>query len=168
MRLLAIAATATAFTATTAHADLDVRFIEGAPKDRFVISSATGLCADEAAAITVDLGPSAGKLIFDVTDAGAGVEVFQPFELVTGGEQVIEAPEVADGDTRVTLLVSDLAPGAEVAFTIDVDDTINAREITVSRSEITGAMAMLAVGGVEVTGTFDESARAKVPWSGCS
>ncbi len=168
MRLPTITASFLASIATTAEADLDVRFIEGAPKDRFVISSATGLCTDEAAAITVDLGPSAGKLIFDVTGAGAGVEVFQPFDLVSGGDQVIEAPKVVDGDTRVTLLVSDLAPGAEVAFTIDVDDTINAREITVSRSEITGAQAMIAVGGVEATGTFDESARAKVPWSGCS
>lgn len=168
MRLSAITTLIIAFTASAVQADLDVRFIEGAPKDRFVISSATGLCAGEAASITIDLGPSAGKLIFDVTGAGAGVEVFQPFELVSGGGQVIEAPKVADGDTRLTLLVSDLEPGGEVAFTIDVDDTINAREITVSRSEITGAQAMISVGDVEATGTFDESAQAKVPWKGCS
>lgn len=153
--------------AAPASADIAVRFIEGAPKDRFVVAAAGDLCADGPVRVTVDLAGSAGALIFDVTGAGAGVEVFQPFELVSGAALVTGATAVKDGDTALTLELSDLGPAEEVAFTIDVDDTIGAREITVNGAEITGARVAVEADGTRAEAAFDQTARATVPWTRC-
>ncbi len=153
--------------ATAATADINVRFIEGAPKDTFRIENAAEACLTGPMSIEVDLTGSAGKLIFDVTGSGAGVEVFQPFELVTGGERVIGSSEVQDGDKTLRLDLSALHGGAVVAFTIDVDDTLGAREITVSQSEIVGAAVTVTASGQSTTGTFNETAVAAVSGLNC-
>ena len=153
--------------ASPAAADISVQFIEGAPKDRFVIEAVGGACLDGPAAVTIDLAGSAGALIFDTSGAGAGVEVFQPFELVAGQDRVLEVSEVTDGDQVMTLSLDQLSQGAAIAFTIDLDDTIGAREITVSGSEIAGAQVSVEAGGAVVSGLFDASARALVPWTAC-
>lgn len=150
-----------------AVANVTLTFDEGAPKDRFILTSDTGLCADGPVRVTVDLTGSAGALIFDVTAEGAGVEVFQPFELVSGGELVLSAPEVLDGDKVVSLDLSGLSAGAEVAFTIDVDDTINAREITVNNAEIEGAVLVVESGGTSVSAPFGGNAVAQINGIGC-
>lgn len=162
-----LAITAAALLAAgPALADLSVRFIEGAPKDRFVFTH-EGTCSSGPMTLTVDLSGSAAGLVFDVTGEGAGVEVFQPFELVSGGDRVTTLPEVADGDTSLELALSDLAPGEQIAFTIDLDDTIGAREITVSRSEIVGAGVKVTAGSTTATGAFGEDARTSVALPGC-
>lgn len=154
-------------SATAAAADLTVRFEEGAPKDRFTLTN-TGDCALPAMVVTLDLGTAPAGLIFDVTGAGAGVQVFQPFEVVSGGDALIEAPQVRDGDSAVTLRLKGLAAGADVAFTVDVDDTGGGREITVSGSEIAGASVRMAMGGVMQSGVMDATARATVPMGACT
>lgn len=151
-----------------ASADLSVQFIEGAPKDRFVISSSAGTCADAPLTVTVDLNGSVGKLIFDVTGAGAGVEVFQPFELVAGGDRVTQTPSVLDGDRALTLSLSGLPAGTDVAFTIDVDDTIGAREITVTDAEIAGATVRVTAAGKTTEARFGGDAIATLDWTGCA
>lgn len=161
-------AMAIACFALPASADIKVSFIEGAPKDRFVLVSDSGICADTPIAVTVDLKGSAGALIFDVSETGAGVEVFQPFELVSGGDHVTTAPEVTDGDTRITLELTGLPQGAEVSFTIDVDDTIGAREITVTDAEIEGAMLAVSVGDETSTAIFGGDAEAILPMATCA
>ena len=107
-------------------ADLEVRFIEGAPKDRFSISI-DGACALHAASITIDLATAPAGLLFDVTDQGAGVHVFQPFELTAGRNLVLDLPLVKDGDKAVTLRVARLVSVQSIDFTIDVDDTGDSR-----------------------------------------
>lgn len=154
------------FAAGPALADLSVRFIEGAPKDRFVFTH-EGSCATGPLTLTVDLAGSAAGLVFDVTGQGAGVQVFQPFELVSGTDSVTALPEVADGDTSLDLPLSDLSPGDVIAFTIDLDDTIGAREITVSGSEIVGAGVTLKTGNATATGLFNDDARTRVSLPGC-
>ena len=154
-------------TATAASADFSARFIEGAPKDTFRLQAGSVACIDGPVSVQFDLTGSAGKLIFDVTEAGAGVEVFQPFELVAGGDRVVGASDVVDGDMTLRVDLSSLPAGAELTFTIDVDDTIGAREITVGRSEIVGATVTLSAGGVDITGVFDETATAVVDWPNC-
>ncbi|MEO0865611.1 MAG: aggregation factor core protein MAFp3, isoform C, partial [Pseudomonadota bacterium] len=108
-------ATAFLLAATSAQAGFVARFVEGAPKDTFVIEAAPGACATGPLSVTFDLTGSDGKLIFDVTDAGAGVEVFQPFELVRGAERVTAFSDVTDGDTLLRLEVSDLSETEQVA-----------------------------------------------------
>lgn len=151
--------------ATSAHADLSIRFDEGAPKDRFTLTNSAD-CATGAMAVTIDLGTAPAGLIFDTTSQGAGVEVFQPFEVVAGRENLETLPDVADGDAAISLAIVGLAPGASVAFTIDVDDTGGGREITVSGSEIAGASVRLD--GAMQQGVFDDRARATLPLPPCA
>ena len=152
--------------ASPALADLEIRFEEGAPKDRFTLTQ-TGGCALGPSAITIDLGGSAAGLIFDVTGSGAGVEVFQPFELTAGAGQVSTPPAVRDGDTSLTLGVTGLSDGQSVAFTIDVDDTLGTRAITVSDAEITGASVVLIQGDTTRRATFDATATAQIAAPDC-
>jgi hypothetical protein len=152
--------------ATPAAADLTMRFSEGAPKDRFTLTN-TGDCALPALVVTLDIGTAAAGLIFDTTASGAGVDVFQPFELVNGADVLSGTPEVTDGDTAISLPLRGLAAGQTVAFTIDVDDTGGGREITVSGSEISGASLRAMIGSEALTGTFTDQALATLKTGAC-
>ena len=152
--------------ATPAEADVRVSFDEGAPKDRFRIEN-TGTCTISRSSITVDLSGSQGGLVFDVTARGAGVEVFQPFELVEGAEALMGLPTVVDGQTEVRLDIARLAPNETVAFTIDVDDTLGQRGITVSGAEIEGSTVTYAQAGSLKSATFSAGSEAEVSVSNC-
>jgi hypothetical protein len=154
-------------SAATAQADLSVRFDEGAPKDRFTFTN-TGDCALPAFTVTLDLGAAPAGLIFDVTGNGAGVQVFQPLALFAGQETLRSTPEVRDGDSTIVFDLNGLGAAAMLAFTIDVDDTGGAREITVNGSEISGARVVTAVNGTTSEGLFDETARAVVKMDDCA
>lgn len=152
--------------ATTAHADVVVTFSEGAPKDRFSFV-ATEDCIAGPLSITIDLTGSEAGLIFDVTESGAGVEVFQPFELVAGGDLVSGASFVRDGDTSLAIALTALPKDSEVGFTIDLDDTMGGQEITVSGSEIAGATVLVSSENGTSEGVFGADAIALVPVSDC-
>lgn len=154
-------------TATAAQADLRVSFDEGAPKDRFRIEN-TGACMISQSSILLDLSTSSAGLIFDVTARGAGVDVFQPFEIVEGAGALAALPTVLDGQSQIRLDVTRLAPGETIAFTIDVDDTIGQREITVSNAEIEDATVSHLTGSGSTSATFTALARADVPASDCT
>lgn len=124
--------------ATPVFAGIELQFYEGAPKDRFEIRNISPCTLDDKT-VTIDLTASNGGLIFDVTGEGAGVEVFQPLELVAGSERLVQKPLVKDGDTTMALDITKLERGETIAFTIDVDDTAGQREITVNGSELAGA-----------------------------
>ena len=164
--LWALAAAACLATAPT-HADIRVRFIEGAPKDQFVVTN-EGRCAVPPSELVVDLSGSKAGLVFDVTGSGAGVEVFQPFEMVEGAGALTSMPSVSDGDTQVSLSLGSLAPRARIAFTIDVDDTLGARGITVSGSEIAGATVRWSAAGVTHSGAFSSAGAATVATAPCT
>ena len=109
----------------------------------------------------IDLSSSAAGLIFDTTNQGAGVEVFQPLEFTRGQAMLTNTPKVKDGDNKVTLAFQDFKNGDAISFTIDVDDTIGQREITVSSSEITGAAFMVKTMSGSASAKFDGSATAQ-------
>ncbi|MEP2784607.1 MAG: aggregation factor core [Pseudoruegeria sp.] len=155
-----------ALIATAASANLQISFIEGAPKDRFQIEN-MGTCNVSASTLRLDLSTSKGALIFDVTRDGAGVEVFQPFEMLQGGAALSEIPNVVDGQSSVDLEISELTPGAVIAFSIDVDDTVGQREITVAGSEIDGATASLIKGQETTISTFTSQAYTALSLSSC-
>jgi len=152
--------------AAPAAADVTATFTEGAPKDAFSFVASNG-CLSGPVTIELDLTGSPAGLIFDVSDQGDGVEVFQPFELVSGHTLVVQASPVADGDTSLTLGLRALPEGQSVRFTIDLDDTIGAREITVSRSEIVGATVAVEANGVRQVAAFGPDAKAVVPTADC-
>lgn len=154
------------FCAGPLHAGLQARFIEGAPKDRFIIEN-VGACDVEASTLSIDLAPSSGRLIFDVSEAGAGVEVFQPLEFTDGLDALLVLPNVDDGQTAVELEIASLKAGDSLAFTIDVDDTIGQREITVTGSEIAGATLTYAKDGQSSSAVFSSDARTSLTIPEC-
>lgn len=149
-----------------AWANMAVSFDEGAPKDRFTFTN-TGSCAITNAQVLLDLSGSKSGLIFDVTGKGAGVEVFQPMEMIAGAQALRGVPEVKDGDNQIRLDIGELKAGQSIAFTIDVDDTAGDREITVSGSEIAGARVRFFQGGTSKTAVFAPSARTTVHLMDC-
>ncbi|MGJ8610631.1 MAG: hypothetical protein ACSHWY_06030 [Octadecabacter sp.] len=152
--------------ATSVAADVSVTFRDGAPKDRFAITN-TADCETAPFDLTIDLVGSPSNLIFDITGDGAGVEVFQPFELVSGSDSVLGVSDVSDGDTMLTLSMAALPAGGGVAFTIDLDDTVGTREITVSGSEIEGASIAIQMGDQASTGIFDAQGQATAVTEAC-
>ncbi len=161
-----LAATLGLFTATSLQAGVQIRFIEGAPKDRFVLTN-VGTCEVEASTLKIDLSRSAGRLVFDVTEKGAGVEVFQPLEFVEGTDALRRVPSVVDGQDTIELEIASLAAGDRLAFTIDVDDTIGQREITVTGSEIEGATVSYSDAEETSTATFSSEALVNVTTKDC-
>jgi len=153
-----------------ASANITIAFFEGAPKDRFVISNAGG-CLLESLVVKIDLRQTEGKLIFDTTAAGEGVEVFQPFETTDGVIMLIGKNRVDDGQTYLDLAIDQLAPSKSVSFTIDVDDTLKNSElgnIRVSRSEIQGGEVAISLqGGALSSGYFGSDAKALIALPDC-
>lgn len=157
-------------SASAAAADVSVQFLEGAPKDRFRIMNLS-LCDTGPIDVTIDLSGSAAGLIFDTTAQGGGVQVFQPFELVEGGEQVAGFSAVSDGQVEIVLSLSDLPGLGAVAFTIDVDDTLAASsngQSRVSDSEIAGATIRISRAAGTLEAKFDGSAQAAVALQNCT
>lgn len=164
------ALTILALSTTPAMANIDVIFDEGAPKDRFTFTN-TGACALGPATLLLDMTESTGGLIFDTTGNGAGVEVFQPYETVAGADVLGKVSPVTDGDNRIELTLTGLAPKQSVAFTIDVDDTLRKSslgQIRVTDAEIAGASVSLARDGKKVIGVFDNTSRAVLRVGACA
>ncbi len=154
-------------TTQLASADLKVTFDEGAPKDRFTFQNESS-CAIRSSILTLDLSGSAAGLIFDVTASGAGVQVFQPLEMVSGEEFLAEIPSVKDGDNVVSFQLTEFPARSRLSFTIDVDDTKGGREITVADSEIEGATVLLSDGVKTVEQAFGSDAQLVIKTNPCA
>lgn len=158
-------------TAPAAQASVSVDFREGAPKDRFTITNSSE-CALNNVVVNIDLSNTDGKLIFDTTGAGAGVEVFQPFEVTKGAIKLISSETVTDGDTGLSLGIESLGSGESISFTIDVDDTLVKSElgnIRVSNSEIKGGAFSIQAGeGISASAVFGANSRAETAALTCS
>lgn len=154
-----------------AHANVEVNFVESAPKDRFVIEN-VGKCDLDNVTVDIDLTQSAGRLIFDTTSSGAGVEVFQPFEIGEGDLKLVSSVDVKDGDTGLSINVVSIQPGKSVSFTIDVDDTLTSSElgmIRVTGAEIENAQVSLRLGDDQpVTAAFNGQSKALVVLPPCA
>jgi hypothetical protein len=148
-----------ATVAPVAGAAIEVSFIEDAPKDRFVIVN-HGACAIAELELEIDLGPSAGRLYFDTSGAGPGVQVFQPFEVASGALRLVPGTDtrtgVEDGRRALTVELDRLEAGARAEFTI-VGGALGQSRI--APAEIAGARVRLrGVGDLSVEGHFDTNA----------
>lgn len=139
-------------------------FSEGAPADRFTLtnSSDPGWSVTE---VEIDLGPSRGRVIFDVTERGAGLSVYQPFEEATGTAVIADRSEITDGDSLLTLRFGRFAPGDTFGFTIDLDDTVGFAPTVVSVDEIAEGRVRVQFtapgrGTVEREAAFDDNSEA--------
>ena len=164
--LLTLALVSIVFAQTT----LEVRFIESAPKDSFVISN-LGECNLNEFVLTIDLTDSTGKLIFDTTETGAGVEVFQPFEVVKGNIELASSDFVNDGDTVLNLKITELNADSSSSFTIDLDDTLvnsTLGMIRVTGSEIANATITVNTQNEEsFSAIFNDKSTATLPLTEC-
>lgn len=158
-------------TGQSAQANIEVDFYESAPKDQFVIKN-TGKCLLQDLTLEIDLTKSAGQLIFDTTAAGAGVEVFQPFEVTRGNISLISQSGVKDGDAKLALSIPNLPSGKSVSFTIDVDDTLPVSElgkIRVAGSEIKNGLVKISSGKQNPTSAvFGSNSKATILQPACS
>jgi hypothetical protein len=143
-------------------------FIESAPRDRFEIRNDSS-AGQRIQRLTLDLSPSAGKLIFDTIEGGTGVEVFQPFRVETGEARLRGSPVIQDGSERLTLDFTRFEPGQRFVFSIDVDDQLSASDlgqIRVSGREMEGALLNAVFGpsggaGAELQARVDGNNRAR-------
>ena len=162
-------ATLMLMSASVVHANVIVEFIEGAPKDRFVVTN-TGQCLLQGLRVDIDLINTTGGLIFDTTATGAGVQVFQPFEVSSGDIALNVKARVNDGDTELSITVASIQPMASVGFTIDVDDTVRNSErgmIIVSAAEMEGGMVTVTQGSFASSGVFGRNSSATVIMASC-
>lgn len=146
---------------------LSLEFRESAPTDSFTIINTSACTVD--ANVVIDLTSSQGRLIFDTTAKGAGVEVFQPFEIVSGAEFVAKIPNINDGDKSALIALQGLSVGGKVVFTIDLDDTLpnsSLGQIRVAGSEIAGARVSVTTNAT-FSGKFDDNAHAQITMNGC-
>lgn len=148
--------------------DVSMVFTESAPRDRFEIRNDSS-AGQRIQRLTLDLSPSAGKLIFDTIEGGTGVQVFQPFRVEPGEAQLKGAPVIQDGSDRLTLDFTRFEPGQRFRFSIDVDDQLTASDlgqIRVSGREMEGAVLTVVFGspggaGTESQARVDGNNRAK-------
>lgn len=165
-KILLTTAGLSAFSFVPAHSDMVVSFDEGAPKDLFTFMN-IGDCTIKAANVKLDLSTSTAGLILDVAESGKGVEVFQPLEITSGTSSLLTIPNPKDGDSQLTLEIDELEPGQSISFTIDVDDTLGGREITVSGAEIAGATVNFVQAGKMVSSAFGTNARTRIELEAC-
>lgn len=91
-------------------------------------------------AVSIDLAPSAGRLIFDTARGGAGIGSAEPMRHASGAG--LAAPlQLRDGDRSVSIAFTGVGPGARSAFSLDLDDTLasGSSPTRVAFSEIAGA-----------------------------
>ncbi len=150
------------------HVDLNIKFIESAPRDRFVISndSTTNV---EIISASIDLSTSQGNLIFDTEDGGTGVEVFQKFKSETDQVKLVASPEVNDGDNQLDISFEAFSQNEVYQFSIDVDDQnvkSDLGQIRVTGGELEGAEVTFLIRQNQahrpVTARFDETNTTRV------
>ena len=138
---------------------LEVRFVEGAPRDRFEFS-VPPTSASTIRTLRLDLAGSVGDLVFDIAPGGEGVEVYQPFRVERGDALLRDTVRVVDGARRIDLAFDGFGAGARFAFSIDVDDRLSDSElgrIRVSGSEMEGASLRAGLRGADGASTSVEA-----------
>jgi hypothetical protein len=135
--------------------EVSMAFIEGAPRDRFEVRNESSK-GQRIQQLTLDLTPSAGRLIFDTLEGGTGVDVFQPFRVEAGEARLGGSPVIQDGSQRLTLRFTRFEPGQRFVFSIDVDDQLSASDLgqtRVSGREMEGALLNASFGLASGTGS---------------
>ncbi|MEO9903870.1 hypothetical protein [Nisaea sp.] len=155
---------------SAARADLAVTFVEAAPKDLFIVENRMD-CDLYDFGLQIDLRSSAGGLLFDISEGGAGASVYQPFEIAEGHGAIRSFEPVTDGDRVVSILFDRLDGRSRVVFTVDVDDTLPEGpygQTMIDGLEIAGSKVfMTMVGEPPSMAAFLPSGEATVKHRGC-
>lgn len=152
---------------------IKVSFAEGAPVDKFKITNQSGNWHIKA--VNIDLSGSKGRLIFDTISGGKGVEVFQPYQSVSGTAKLDKVDLIEDGSDSINLDFNQFSDGDSFTFSIDVDDQLTASElgqIRVTGSEMAQAKAVFLIENPEgstvtKTASFNDQNEAVLKLAGC-
>jgi hypothetical protein len=152
---------------------IKVSFAEGAPVDKFKITNQSKTV--QIKAINIDLSSSKGRLIFDTISGGKGVEVFQPYQSVSGNAELSTVALVEDGSDAINLDFKKFSGGDSFTFSIDVDDQLTASElgqIRVTGGEMAQAKAVFLIENqdgstVKKTASFNNQNEALLKLAGC-
>lgn len=108
--------------------------------------------------VSIDLTESTGRIIFDTTDGGEGVEVFQAFQIEPGDAVLSADPIAVDGGSTLDLSFTSFGAGQSFTFSIDVDDQLedsDLGQIQVTGAEIEGAIVEVELStGSSLTAVF--------------
>ncbi|NQV82901.1 MAG: hypothetical protein HQ494_03680 [Rhodospirillales bacterium] len=126
--------------------------------------------------LTIRLGGSRGRLIFDTEAGGLGASMAQSFEAVEGAVALVAASPVGDGAETIRLRFSGFAPGRRFEFVIDVDDRLENSDYgqaVVSGDEIEGADASVVLvtengRTANARGRFGPDGRARLKGGACA
>lgn len=152
---------------------ISVVFREGAPVDKFKIKNQSKNWKIKT--MDIDLSSSQGRLIFDTISGGKGVEVFQPYQSVSGSARLATFALVEDGADAVKLNFEKFSSGDSYTFSIDVDDQLTASDlgqIRVTGEEIAKAKAIFMIvnsDGSQVIkeALFDDTSKAVLKAKNC-
>lgn len=125
---------------------IKVSFAEGAPVDKFKIENQSKNW--QIKTMDIDLSSSKGRLIFDTISGGKGVEVFQPYQSVSGSAKLSNVALVEDGADAINLNFEKFSSGESFTFSIDVDDQLTTSQlgqIRVTGGEMAQAKAVFLI-----------------------
>lgn len=125
---------------------ISIVFREGAPVDKFKIENQSKNW--QIKTMDIDLSSSKGRLIFDTISGGKGVEVFQPYQSVSGSAKLSNVALVEDGADAINLNFEKFSSGESFTFSIDVDDQLTTSElgqIRVTGGEMAQAKAVFLI-----------------------
>lgn len=155
---------------STALAELVVTISEASPADLITIENQSD-CDLYDFNMRLDLRSSAGGLIFDITEGGAGASVYQPFEILDGQSAVRDYARITDGDQVAFIEFATLEARQRVIFMVDMDDTLadsTFGQTVLDGAEIAGAVVVLTTTGEEPsTAVFLPDASATLKFRGC-
>lgn len=124
--------------------------------------------------LAIDLGKSAGPLVFDTDEGGEGVGGASPFDPnVNASVRLVGTAPAADGGRSLALQFEDFAPGLDYSFHVDLDAVPEGgRRTWVLPEDIGGARVMARFAGptgVEngIEAMFDARATADSGAGGC-
>lgn len=98
---LAISSLVVLFLSSPSNADLQVQFIESAPKDRFVIIN-DGSCDLDPAEFTNNFAASNACLVFYVPDTGAGLDPNETIAFTIDGDDTNGTREITVTDSEIS------------------------------------------------------------------
>lgn len=150
--------------------ELSLTFVESAPVDLLIVENQSD-CDLHDFKMRIDLAPSAGGLLFDVSEGGAGASAYQPFELLEGHGAVRAFAQVEDGDRQALIEFNHLEARARVIFMIDLDNTLTQSafgQTIVDAPEIAGAtVTIITAGEAPLVSQFHPDGRAETRLGGC-
>lgn len=138
--------------------DVDVRFQDGNPYDRFIVFNRG--CPLTDFVILLDFTSSAGGVLIDTVSGGPGARDPMAVQLIEGDASL---DPVRDGDQMLRLRVASLPNLAALVVTMDVDDSIGLVEedrVFADGADVAGTTVTITLHDTITTASLDPTGQA--------